>query len=216
MDDLTLLYTVMFAALLLLVAYVLYRAMRLSCRERDDGVDLAVRKVPRPRYQFRTGGTYLLDSGDAQEGLKAFKGQLSAGDQGLFISRTYPEMACKRHRLGDTRCVWLSRNEEKGGTNPTKLGPLLEEIEEFIEGNSRPFVFIADLDYLVEENDFKRFFSFVKGLREVAETGAGRVLVSGRLLGLRKQEREQVHREIKVLEPRPGAGGRNNGRDNPR
>ncbi len=202
MDDLTLLYTLMFAALLLMVAYVLFRAMRLPRKGKDDGIDLAVRKKPKPRYQFRTGGTYLLGTGDLREGLKAFKGQLSSGDQGLYISRTYPDMACKRHRLGDTRCIWLSRDETKGGTNPTKLGPLLEEIEEFIESSSRPFVFIADMDYLVEENDFRRFFSFVKGLREVAESGAGKVLVRGRLIGLRKQEREQVHREIKVLEPR--------------
>jgi hypothetical protein len=199
MDNETLLYTVLFAFLLIMAAFVLYRVMGLQANKRDEGVDLTVRRTAKPRYQLSTGTVYMLGASGMQDGLRVFRTGMSRGDAGLYVSRTFPDMARKRNRLGDTRCLWLSRDEKKGGTTPTALGPLLEEIEEFFEGSSRPFVFIADIDYLAEENDFERFFGFIKGLREVAESGGGKVLVVGTLNTLRKKEREQTHREVRQL-----------------
>jgi hypothetical protein len=205
MNDQTLLFTLMFAAVLVLVAIILYRLLRVAGRTREEGkVDLAVRRSPSPRYQLSSGAVYLLGSRDVSEGVAVFKGRLSRGDTGLLVSRTFPDLAVRKYRLGDTRCVWLSRDEKKGGVNPTALGPLLEEIEEFVEASPKPVVLVSDIDYLLEENDFKRFFRFVKGLREVAESGTGRIVIAGTLKGLEGDEKTRLLREVREL-----GGGRN-------
>lgn len=200
MNDQVMLFTVMFAAVILLVVVVLMRLLRVWGKTRNEKrVDLTVKRSPSPKFQLRPGGLYFLRSPDLNAGAQALRGHISKDGTGLFVSRTFPRKAREKYHLGGTKCVWLSRETGRGGTNPTSLGPLLEELEEFLRENPGAMVLVGDLDYLVEENEFKRFLRFIKGLREVAESGAGRVLVTGSLKDLKVDERNAFLREVRKV-----------------
>lgn len=143
--------------------------------EREMGVDLSGDGgLPVPHQEAGPGKTVLLKGEGNREALEAFRDLLSAGWEGLCISRLCPRDV--RQLVGkDCTVLWLTKADPMAGDQdreeylqPTETAKMQTAIRNFLAQNKgRNTVILLDgMTFIVTNTDFRSFLKIAQKLKD--------------------------------------------------
>lgn len=118
----------------------------------------------------KPGNVYLVEERRPKVSFELFDQQLSAGYNGLIVTRDFPKKLLSEHGIGDCRMLWLTNLVGDGRINPTAIGILMSQVRNFVEGARSTVVVLDGLDYLITLNTYDRMLQFMHQLRDTVVT----------------------------------------------
>ena len=118
----------------------------------------------------KPGNVYLVEERRPKVSFELFDQQLSAGCDGLIVTRDFPKKLLSEHGIGDCRMLWLTNLVGDGRINPTAIGILMSQVRNFVEGAKNTVVVLDGLDYLITLNTYDRMLQFMHQLRDTVVT----------------------------------------------
>lgn len=118
----------------------------------------------------KPGNVYLVEERRPKVSFELFDQELSAGYEGLVVTRDLPKKLISEHGIGDCRMLWLTNLVGDGRINPTAIGILMSQVRNFIEGARNTVVVLDGLDYLITLNTYDRMLQFMHQLRDTVVT----------------------------------------------
>jgi hypothetical protein len=118
----------------------------------------------------KPGNVYLVEERRPKVSYELFDQQLSAGCDGLIVTRDFPKKLLSEHGIGDCRMLWLTNLVGDGRINPTAIGILMSQVRNFVEGAKNTVVVLDGLDYLITLNTYDRMLQFMHQLRDTVVT----------------------------------------------
>jgi hypothetical protein len=118
----------------------------------------------------KPGNVYLVEERRPKVSFELFDQQLSAGYNGLIVTRDFPKKLLSEHGIGDCRMLWLTNLVGDGRINPTAIGILMSQVRNFVEGARNTVVVLDGLDYLITLNTYDRMLQFMHQLRDTVVT----------------------------------------------
>jgi len=118
----------------------------------------------------KPGNVYLVEERRPKVSFELLDQELSAGYEGLIVTRDYPKKLVSEHGIGDSKMLWLTNLVGDGRINPTAIGILMSQVRNFIEGSRNTVVVLDGLDYLITLNTFDRMLQFMHQLRDSVVT----------------------------------------------
>jgi hypothetical protein len=120
--------------------------------------------------ETKPGNVYLVEERRPKLSFELFDQQLSAGFNGLIVSRDLPKKLRSEHGIGDCRMLWLTNLVGDERINPTAIGILMSQVRSFIEAAKNSVVVLDGLDYLITLNTYDRMLQFMHQLRDIVVT----------------------------------------------
>jgi len=136
-----------------------------------------------------------------------FEQGLSAGYQGMVVSRELPKRLQGERNLGSSRVIWLTNLVGDGRINPTAIGILMSQVRSFIEGRQKAVVLIDGLEYLVSLNTYDRMLQFMHQLRDIVMTNDASLVIPVDPRTLSEREMALLERSLEVVVPQPAEMG---------
>ncbi|MBU0686142.1 MAG: DUF835 domain-containing protein [Thermoplasmatota archaeon] len=118
----------------------------------------------------KPGNVYLVEERRPKVSFELFDQQLSAGYNGLIVTRDFPKKLLSEYGIGDCRMLWLTNLVGDGRINPTAIGILMSQVRNFVEGAKNTVVVLDGLDYLITLNTYDRMLQFMHQLRDTVVT----------------------------------------------
>ncbi len=112
------------------------------------------------------GLSYLVENDDPDGAYKLFVDELSKGNQGLCITRDFPNKVRRSYNLTTTPVLWLSNAEAEFAVEPVQLGKLYHKIEDFLKKAEKATVMITGLEYLIVQNNYHSALKFLQLVRD--------------------------------------------------
>jgi predicted hydrocarbon binding protein len=112
------------------------------------------------------GLSYLVENEDPDRAYDLFREVLGGGNQGLCITRDFPNKVRRRYGLTQTPVLWLSNAEQEFAVEPVQLGKLYHKIEDFLKKADQPCVMISGLEYLIVQNNYHSALKFLQLVRD--------------------------------------------------
>jgi predicted hydrocarbon binding protein len=112
------------------------------------------------------GLAYLVENDDPDGAYKLFVDELAKGNQGLCITRDFPNKVRRRYKLTTTPVLWLSNAEQDFAVEPVQLGKLYHKIEDFLKKAEKATVMITGLEYLIVQNNYHSALKFLQLVRD--------------------------------------------------
>lgn len=125
----------------------------------------------------KPGNVYLVEERRPKVCYELFDQELSAGYEGMVVTRDYPKKLVSDHGIGNCRMLWLTNMVGDGRINPTAIGILMSQVRGFIEGAKNTVVVLDGLDYLITLNTFDRMLQFAHQLRDTVVTNESILIV---------------------------------------
>lgn len=127
------------------------------------------------KYNVKKGKMYLIEEGELDMSIDLFQDLLDSSYRGLIISRTNPDRF-KRFLDANVPIVWLSKDFLSEMSMPPDLTLISSKIKDFIGTNK--VILLDRIDYLIANNTFDRFWTFVQWLNELCYVNKGITLLS--------------------------------------
>lgn len=145
------------------------------------------------------GTCYLLEEPKPVLAFRLLELAASERKACFCITRQSPERVRMEHRLGGTRCLWLSEIPGEGHVSGKALASLAKRIEDFVtEQGGRGLVLLDGLEYLVENNGFDSVLAFVEHLNEFVMTRQAVLLIPVSPKAIGEREVARLERDLKV------------------
>ena len=112
------------------------------------------------------GLSYLVENEDPDRAYDLFREVLGKGNQGLCITRDFPNKVRRKYGLAQTPVLWLSNAEQEFAVEPVQLGKLYHKIEDFLKKADQPCVMISGLEYLIVQNNYHSALKFLQLVRD--------------------------------------------------
>ena len=152
------------------------------------------------KFRIEEGNVYLVKECTPIKSLEAFNEMLSAGYNGLLVTRNANSNLSKEVS-GEFDTLWLS---EKKGENT--ISPNLKRLEGVIDGLSGKWAVLIDrMDYLIFKNETKNTISFVQRIRDTAYLKRLTVLLCLDPSTLSERDIRLFEKETLELEPMLGS-----------
>jgi hypothetical protein len=151
--------------------------------------------------ELEPGIAYIIPGDSPEPAFKLFADETEKGSPGLCITRSYPHEVRATYSLASPEILWLSRDTKGGGINPTNLGAIAQEVNQFLseaEGRN-PIILLDGVEYLIIQNDFSKVLKLVYSLRDAVSVHGGRLLVPFNLQALDASKWALLTRDLKVL-----------------
>jgi len=116
--------------------------------------------------RLERGLAYLVESEEPDGAYQLFVDSLAKGDQGLCITRDFPNKVRNTYNLTTTPVLWLSNAEQEFAVEPVQLGKLYHKIEDFLKKADRATVMITGLEYLIVQNNYHSALKFLQLVRD--------------------------------------------------
>ncbi len=129
-----------------------------------------------------------------------FEHETSEGQQGLCVTRQFPDKLRDAFNMGDARVIWLSHTPGTDHHNPTSIGTLATIISSFIERYERCVVIIDGLEYLVINNGFQQVLRFLEHVNEQVMQSKSTVLIPISPGAFSEKELALLERNVEVIE----------------
>ena len=129
-----------------------------------NGSASAISLEPKP------GTVYLLEEKRPKATYEWLDQTVSAGYNGLVVTRDFPKKLLAENELASCRILWLTNLVGEGRINPTAIGILMGQLRTFIEGQKRTTIVLDGLEYLVSLNTYDRMLQFMHQLKDLVVT----------------------------------------------
>jgi len=116
--------------------------------------------------KLERGLSYLVENDDPDGAYKLFVDELAKGNQGLCITRDFPNKVRRSYNLTTTPVLWLSNAEAEFAVEPVQLGKLYHKIEDFLKKAEKATVMITGLEYLIVQNNYHSALKFLQLVRD--------------------------------------------------
>jgi predicted hydrocarbon binding protein len=119
-----------------------------------------------PGLKLERGLSYLVENDEPDGAYKLFVDELGKGNQGLCITRDFPNKVRRTYNLTTTPVLWLSNAEAEFAVEPVQLGKLYHKIEDFLKKAEKATVMITGLEYLIVQNNYHSALKFLQLVRD--------------------------------------------------
>ena len=116
--------------------------------------------------KLERGLSYLVENDDPDGAYKLFVDELAKGNQGLCITRDFPNKVRRTYNLTTTPVLWLSNAEAEFAVEPVQLGKLYHKIEDFLKKAEKATVMLTGLEYLIVQNNYHSALKFLQLVRD--------------------------------------------------
>jgi small GTP-binding protein len=125
----------------------------------------------------KPGGSYLIKEEKPVKSFNIFKSVMEAGNKGLCITRTHPNMVLNDYKLKDVPCMWLTSSKtDANALAPTFLPKIVTVISEYIQENNNSIILLEGIEYLIDQNDFKSVLRMIHSIND-AIMGSSSILL---------------------------------------
>ncbi len=111
------------------------------------------------------GSTYLIEEEGTEESFSLLKEVLDMGQQGLCVSRDYPEKIKEEYDLEDVEMIWLSNVDREDVIRPKSLEKLSLALENFL-ARKGGVILLNGLEYLITNNDFRTVLHLIQSIKD--------------------------------------------------
>jgi predicted hydrocarbon binding protein len=145
------------------------------------------------------GMSYLVAAEDPEGAYKLFVEELAKGNQGLCITRDYPNKVRNLYGIAQTPVLWLSNAEQEFAVEPVQLGKLYHKIEDFLKKADQPMVMISGLEYLIVQNNYHSALKFLQLVRDQIAISDSVLIATISPSTLAEKDLKLIEREMEPL-----------------
>ncbi|UCD92994.1 MAG: DUF835 domain-containing protein [Methanobacteriota archaeon] len=193
----------MMIGIILPIVVVLLAIMILLWLKRRKKEEEPSDEVSEPfEFEPQEGMGYIFVNNGRDRSYETLISEIEKGSSGLCFTRTFPPMLKKQYQLKDTKILWLSRDEEKGGFIPTNLGAISNVVEKFLKENkeNRTVVVIDGLEYLMAQNGFSKVLKLVHNLKDMVGVSSGSLFIPFNLKSVEERQAALLSGDLEVIE----------------
>ncbi len=135
--------------------------------EKDQGVETMDQEDIQKQLpdEISIGSTYLIEEKGAKGSYKLFKEILERVENGLCVSRDYPDKVKKKHDLQDIEIIWLSNVDREDVIRPKSLEKLSLALENFL-ARKGGVILLNGIEYLITNNDFRTVLHLIQSIKD--------------------------------------------------
>lgn len=144
---------------------------------------------------FHLGSSYLIKDEDATRLYRIYNSLVEGMDNGLCISRSYPQKMIEQYKVTKGSFIWMTTNTigHDRCVNPTNIGMVHMTIMDFLRTNPKGMVTLEGVEYLVSNNGFDPILRLLHALND-------KITVSDAILLVTMDEQTLAPREMRILE----------------
>jgi hypothetical protein len=144
---------------------------------------------------FHRGSSYLIRSEDPGRLYSIYNSLVEGMDDGLCISRSFPQKMQERFDVIRGSFIWMTTNTvgHDRCVNPTNISMLHMAIMDFLKVTPRGLVTLEGVEYLISNNGFDPILRLLHALND-------KITVSDSLLLVTMDEQTLAPREMRILE----------------
>ncbi len=144
---------------------------------------------------FHRGSSYLIKEEDPGRLYSIFNSLVEGMDDGLCISRSFPQKMRERHDVSKGKFIWMTTNTvgHDRCINPTNISMLHMAIMDFLKATPRGIITLEGVEYLISNNGFDPILRLLHALND-------KITVSESLLLVTMDEQTLAPREMRILE----------------
>jgi len=109
--------------------------------------------------------TYLIEEETSDRSFKLLKRILKTGEEGLCVTRDYPEKVKKEYSLEDIEVIWLSNVDREDVIRPKSLEKLSLALENFL-ARTGGVILLNGLEYVITNNDFRTVLNLIQSIKD--------------------------------------------------
>ncbi len=109
--------------------------------------------------------TYLIEEKTSERSFKLLKKILETGEEGLCVTRDYPDKVKKEYGLEDIEMIWLSNVDREDVIRPKSLEKLSLALENFL-ARTGGVILLNGLEYVITNNDFRTVLNLIQSIKD--------------------------------------------------
>jgi len=175
-----------------------------GAEEWQEGESVSVTNIENIKQKHLSGvkrlqprGLYLVDYNDRAKVFDLINKNSQRLSRCIFLTREYPKKIKEMYEV-DIELMdikWITAIGEKDAYNPTDLERMVGDIRRSLEVNEKALVVIDSTEYLMNNNDYKKIYSFISQLKDVTSISESILLVNLALGSLEERELNQLKKE---------------------
>lgn len=147
--------------------------------------------------------TYLIDESKADESdsFELFKKILETGNEGLCVTRDYPDKVREKYGLEGIEIIWLSNVDREDVVRPKSLEKFSLTIENFLT-RKKGVILLNGVEYLITNNDFRTVLHLIQSLKDQVAINRSILMIPVNPTTLEENQVDLLSSEVdKVIEP---------------
>jgi hypothetical protein len=144
---------------------------------------------------FHLGSAYLIKDVDSTRLYRIYNSLVEAMDDGLCISRSFPNKMIEQHGVTKGEFIWMTTNTVGFDryVNPTNISMIHMAIIDFLRATPRGIITLEGIEYLVSNNGFDPILRLLHALND-------KITISDAVLLVTMDEQTLAPREMRILE----------------
>jgi hypothetical protein len=144
---------------------------------------------------FHRGSSYLIKSEDPGRLYSIYNSLAEGMDDGLCISRSFPQKMKERYDVTRGSFIWMTTNTvgHDRCVNPTNISMLHMAIMDFLKATPRGIITLEGVEYLISNNGFDPILRLLHALND-------KITVSESMMLVTMDEQTLAPREMRILE----------------
>ncbi|MFP4000785.1 MAG: DUF835 domain-containing protein [Thermoplasmata archaeon] len=115
--------------------------------------------------EFSRSSTYLIKERDSDRSFEIFNQILGTIENGLCVTRDYPDKIRKEYDLEGVDMIWLSNVDREDVIRPKSLEKLSLALENFLTKTGGVILFNG-VEYLITNNDFRTVLHLIQSIKD--------------------------------------------------
>ena len=143
---------------------------------------------------FHRGSSYLIKSEDPGRLYSMFNSLVEGMDDGLCISRSFPEKTREHYQVTRGDFIWMTTNTvgHDRCINPTNISMLHMAIMDFLKATAQGIITLEGVEYLISNNGFDPILRLLHALND-------KITVSESMMLITIDEQTLAPREMRIL-----------------
>lgn len=148
----------------LIVTYLVVRYKFFVEPVSEDNLSSETPKKKGP--ELKEGMSYLVSEERHEKSLNLFIENVLLGKQGIYVSRSNPEITRANTPLKKTPIIWLTEVSGENNIDPSRIEELSYALTKFVESSDNSVILLEGLPYLVSYSDFNLVLRFLRTFRD--------------------------------------------------
>lgn len=124
------------------------------------------KKIPLT-FADEMGASYIVKTKDSRKAYDMFFRIKGRGfENGMVISRVFPDRLRQKFGLENTAFMWLSHEQTKNSVDPSDLEKLEFLVQGFISTHKTAVVLLDGIEYIMLQNSFENTLKFLQSLND--------------------------------------------------
>jgi len=139
------------------------REEKVKSEEEEEGIEEeALKELPE---RISKSSTYLIEEKTSDRSFKLLKKILETGEEGLCVTRDYPDKVKKKYNLENIEMIWLSNVDREDVIRPKSLEKLSLALENFL-ARTGGVILLKGLEYVITNNDFRTVLNLIQSIKD--------------------------------------------------